>query len=78
MDELKIALESKHEHETLQLQEFHAQEIEELQGRIETAVLAKRETETLKVLKDQALVANSHLRTSQLDYLDQVERLRNY
>ena len=60
------------------MKKFDAQEIEELQGKIEMSVLDKREVETLKVVKDQALVANSHLQTSQLDYLDRVERLRNY
>ena len=41
-------------------------------------VLDHREVETLKVVKDQALVANSQLQTRQLDYLGQVERLWNY
>ena len=78
LDELKIALESKYEQEKQQLKEVDAHEIEELQGRIETVVLHKREVETLKVVKDQALISNSHLRASQLDYLSQVERLQTY
>jgi hypothetical protein len=41
-------------------------------------VLDKREAETIKVVKDQALISNSHLQESELDYLSQVERLRTY
>ena len=57
---------------------MHAHEMEELQGKIELAVLDKHEAKTLKVVKDQSLIANSHLWDSQLDYLIQVERLRTY
>ena len=34
----------------------------------------RREAETLKVVKDQAMITNSKLRTSQLDFLEKVER----
>ena len=60
------------------MQEMHAQEKEELQNRIETTILDRREAETLKVVKDQALITNSNLRTNQLDFLEQVERLWIY
>ena len=70
LDELKVALESRYEKEKKQLREMHAHELDELQGKIESAVLDKNETDTLKVVKDQALIANSHLRDSQLDYLN--------
>ena len=43
------------------MKKVHAHEIEEPQGIIEVIVLDKREVETLKVVKDQALIANSHL-----------------
>ena len=52
------------------MQEMHAQEKEELQNRIETTILDRREAETLKVVKDQALITNSNLWTSQLDFLE--------
>ena len=55
---------------------MHAQEKEELQSKIKTSVLDSREAETLKVVKDQALITNSNLQTSQLDFLAQIERLR--
>lgn len=32
----------------------------------------------MKVVKEQALIDNLHLRASQLDYLNQVGRLRSY
>ena len=64
MGKLKTALDVKHEQETRWLQEVHAKEKEELQNKIETAILDIRETETLKVVKDQALITNSNLRTS--------------
>ena len=38
----------------------------------------RREAKTLKVVKDQALITNSNLRTIQLDFLEQVERLWIY
>lgn len=60
------------------MKEVHAQDIEELQNKIKIAMLDQREVETLKMVKDQALVANSQLRTSRLNYLSQVERLQNY
>jgi hypothetical protein len=41
-------------------------------------MLEKQETETLKIIKDQALITNSHPRDSQLDYLNQVDRLHSY
>ena len=44
---------------------MHAQEMEEIQGKIELAVLDKCEAETPKIVKDQDLVANSHLQESQ-------------
>ena len=75
---MNIELESKYEHEKQQLKEVHAHEIEEIQGRIDTTVLDKREVKTLEVVKDQALIPNSHLRASQLDYPNQVERLQTY
>lgn len=34
--------------------------------------------EALKVIKDQALITNSHLCKSQLDYLNQVDRICSY
>lgn len=34
--------------------------------------------EALKFIKDQALITNSHLRESLLDYLNEVDRLRSY
>lgn len=64
LNELKIALEVKNEQETRRLQEMHAQEKGELQNGIEIAILDKREAETLKVVKDQALITNSNLWTS--------------
>ena len=61
-----------------QLKEMHAHELEELQGKIESSVLDKHEADTLKVVKYQALIADSHLRDSKLDYLNKVKRLRTY
>lgn len=52
LDVLKVALEARHEQEKQQLRETHAHELEELQGKIESTVLDKQETETLKVVKD--------------------------
>ena len=78
LDELKVALELRYEQEKQHLIEMHAHELEELHGKIESTVLDKREAETLKVVKYQALITNSHLRDSQLDYLSHVERLRTY
>lgn len=40
---------------------MHAHELEELQGKIESFILDKHQDETLKVVKDQALITNSHL-----------------
>lgn len=57
---------------------MHAQEKDAFQNKIETSILDSREAKTLKVVKDQALITNSNLRTSQLDFLEQVERLRIY
>ena len=57
---------------------MHAHELEELQGKIESSILDKRETKILKVVKDQALITNSNLQDIQLDYLNQVERLQSY
>ena len=54
---------------------MHAQEKGYLYIRIETTILDKSEVETPKVVKDQALITNSNLWTSQLDFLEQVERL---
>lgn len=78
LDELKTALEVKHEQETQWLRELHAQEKEEIWSEIETTVLDNKEAETLKVVKDYALVINTDLRTVQLDYIEQVERLCFY
>ena len=64
LDESNIALGLKHEQETQQLQEMHAQEKGELQNKIETAILDRREAETLKVVKDQALITKSNVQTS--------------
>ena len=41
-------------------------------------MLERQETETLKIIKDQALITNSQLCDSQLDYLNQVDRLQSY
>ena len=60
----------RQEQENQQLREMHAHELEELQGKIESAVLDKHETETLKVVKYQALIKNSHLHDSHLDNLN--------
>ena len=61
LDEVKMDLEVKHEQETKQLQELHAQEKEEIQNEIETTILKNKEVETLKVVKDRALVINTDL-----------------
>ena len=78
LNELKMDLKEKHEQETQQLRESHAQEKEAIQSEIETSVLDNKETETLKVVKNYAEVINTNLQIAQLDYLDQVERLRSY
>ena len=41
-------------------------------------MLEYQEIETLKVVKDQALITNSHLHDSQLDHLNQVDRIQSY
>ena len=78
LDELKTALEVKHEQETQRLRELHAREKEEIQSEIETSIFDNKEAETLKVVKNYALVINTDLQMAQLDYLDQVERLSFY
>ena len=57
---------------------MHAHDIEELQGKIKSTFLDKREAETLKVVKEKALITNSCLQDSQLYYLNQVEWLQTY
>lgn len=44
----------------------------------ESTLQEKQETESLKVVRDQALITISHLRKNQLDYLSQVDRPRYY
>lgn len=78
LNELKIALEVKHEQETQWLRELHAREKEEIQSEMETTILDNKEDDTLKVVKDYTLVINIALLMVQLDFLEQVERLRFY
>ena len=61
LEELKRALEVKHEEEKQQMSKLHSRELEELQAKIESTLQEKQETEALKVIKDQALITNSHL-----------------
>ena len=46
--------------------------------KIESSLQEKQYTKSLKFLKEQALITNSHLRESQLDYLSQVDKLHSY
>lgn len=78
MDELKTDLEVKHKQETQRLRELHIWEKEEIRSEIETTILDNKEVETLKVVKDYAMVINTDLRAVQLDSLEQVERLHFY
>lgn len=61
LDELKMALEEKHEQETQQLHESHALEKEAIRSEIQTSVLDKKETGTLNVVKNYAEVINTDL-----------------
>ena len=59
--ELKVALTVQFEEEKRNMSALHSQELEGLQEKIETTLQEKREAESLKVVRDQALITNTYL-----------------
>ena len=78
LNELKVASTMQFEEEKRNMSSLHSQEIEGLQVKIESTLKEKQEAESLKVVRDQALITNMHLQESQLKYLSQVGRLHSY
>lgn len=66
------------EEEKREFSALHSQELKGFQVKIESAFQKKQKVESLKAVRDQALITNSHLQEIQLEYLSQVDRLCNY
>lgn len=66
------------EAERRSLEAFHAHEFEDLQEKTETTFRENEESQSLRTVKNQATISNTHLWECQLEYLSQVNKLLNY